>query len=107
MMGKRGRKGYSDRPSVPVKPHALSRFREHWPSSAYLYDSEIKFLLSDQIVDALGRDDYIIAPGGIYVPISVFGEDGYAVLMQQTVQTVMPLSFCKEVDATRTKRNNE
>ena len=104
-MGKRDRKGYRGRPSVPVTPHALARFREHWPDSAYLYDSEIAFLLSDQIVDALERNDYIVAPGGVYVPITIFGDDGYAVLLDQKIRTVMPITWCQEVHQTRLKKN--
>ena len=105
-VGKKRHKGYSSRPYVPIKPHALERFREHWPGSAYLYDSEIRFLLSEQVTDALGKNDYIVAPGGVYVPITVFGEDGYAVLINQHIRTVMPKAWCREVDATRIKKND-
>lgn len=86
---------------VPVTQHAYDRFREHWPESAYLYDTEIQLLLSDQIVDALDRDDFVVAPGGVYVPITVMSEDGYAVLVEQKVRTVMPLRFCQEVEQAR------
>jgi hypothetical protein len=104
-MGRRAKKGYRARPQVPINAHAIDRFREHWPAANYLYDSEVRFLLSEQILDALERDDFIIAPGGIYVPITVMDEDGYAVLVEQQVHTVMPLQYCKEVDQVR--RNKE
>ena len=101
-MGKKtSKRGYNSRPLVPMNDHAYERFREHWPSSAYLYDSEIQFLLSDQIVDALDRNDFVVAPGGVYVPISIMGEDGYAVLVEQIIRTVMPLRFCQEVEQAR------
>jgi hypothetical protein len=105
-MGKRSySRGYRPRPQVPINDHALDRFREYWPGSAYLYNSEIQLLLSDQIVDALDRDDFVVAPGGVYVPISIMSEEGYAILVDQRVRTVMPLRFCQEVDQVRkTKR---
>jgi hypothetical protein len=98
------KKGYRPRPLVPVNDHVYERFREHWPAAAYLYDSEIRFLLSDQILDALERDDVVVAPGGVYIPISVLGEDGYAVLVDQRVRTVMPARFCQEVEQVRKNR---
>jgi hypothetical protein len=101
------RKGYRDRPRVPMNSHAIDRFRSHWPEAAFMYDSEVRFQISEQILDALARDDRIIAPGGIYVPISVLGRDGYAVLLNQRVVTVMPVDWCKEVDTTRKKREEE
>jgi hypothetical protein len=97
--------GYKARPTVPISTHALERFRTHWPVAANLYDSEIHLMLSDQIVDALGRDDFIIAPSGVFVPIHIFDEDGYAVLVDQRVRTVMPLAWCVQVDQVRKKRN--
>lgn len=104
MHRKPARKGYRARPRVPIKQHALDRLRERWPDAAYMYDSELEFLLSEQVVDALGRDDFIVAPGGVYVPISFAGQDGYAVLLEQEVKTVMPTAWCREVDETRKKR---
>lgn len=101
---KPNKKGYRGRPQVPASPHAITRLRERWPETAYLYDSELKFLLSDQILDALNRDDYIIAPGGIYIPISILGSDGYAVLLNGQIKTVMPTAWCREVEKMRTKR---
>lgn len=66
-----------------------------------MYNSEIQLLLSDQIVDALDRNDFVVAPGGVYVPISIMSEEGYAVLVDQRVRTVMPLRFCQEVEQAR------
>jgi hypothetical protein len=103
--GEGRRRGYKKRPTVPVSQHALTRIRERWPNAAHLYNSELQFLLSDQIVDALARDDFIITPGGVYVPVTIFGDDGYAVLVNQQVSTVLPKKWCEEVDAIRTKRN--
>ena len=98
-------RGYKRRPTVSVQDHALERIRKRWPDAAHLYNSELQFLLSDQIVDALARDDFIIAPGGVYVPITIFGEDGYALLINQNVTTVLPKEWCPEVDRLRVKRN--
>lgn len=107
-MSKRtGKKGYRARPLVPINDHAIDRFREHWPAAGYLYNSEVQFLLSDQILDALERDDFIVAPGGVYVPISIMDEEGYAVLVDQRVHTVMPTSWCKEVEQVRRKKNTQ
>ena len=101
----RPKKGYRQRPSIPIREHALDRFRQHWPVAAYMYDSEIKLLLSEQVLDAIGRDDVIVAPGGIFAPINILGEDGYAVIFNQEVRTVMPSSYCPEVNTVRQKRN--
>jgi hypothetical protein len=103
--GSNKHKGYKNRPTVPINQHALERVREHWPDVAHLYNTELQFLLSDQILDALAKDDFIIAPGGVYVPITIFGEDGYAVLINQHVVTVLPKKWCPEVDRIRAKRN--
>jgi hypothetical protein len=97
------RKGYKCRPTVPVRPHALERIRQRWPDTAHLYDTELRFLLSDQILDALHRRDAVIAPGGLYVPISIFGQDAYAVLLDQEVRTVLPSAWCNEVEQLRRK----
>lgn len=104
MGGRLTRKGYRGRPQIPVHPHALIRLRGRWPEAAYLYDSELKFLLSEQVVDALGRDDYIVAPGGVYVPISILGTDGYAVLLKGQVKTVLPVAWCAAVEKIRDRR---
>lgn len=97
------RKGYKCRPTVPVRHHALERIRQRWPDTAHLYDTELRFLLSDQILDALHRRDAVIAPGGLYVPISIFGQDAYAVLLHREVRTVLPSAWCSEVEQVRRK----
>jgi hypothetical protein len=96
--------GYRGRPYIQISDHALERVREHWPDAAHLYDSELRFLIGDQVADALSKNDFIVAPGGTYAPISVFGGDGYAVLIEGKVKTVMPVAWCAAVDKTR-KRN--
>jgi hypothetical protein len=97
------KKGYKPRPEVPINQHAIDRVREHWPASGYMYDSDIRFVLSEQILDALNSNKYIIAPGGVFVPVNVLGEEGYAVLLEGRVKTVMPLAWCKEVENVRRK----
>ena len=104
MGGRLTKKGYRGRPQVPINTHALSRLRERWPEASYLYDSELKFLVSEQVLDALGRDDYIVAPGGVYIPISILGDDGYVVLIEGQIKTAMPTSWCLAVEKTRSKR---
>ncbi len=99
------RKGYAARPLVSISRHALDRLREHWPSMNYMYDSELRFVLSDQILDAVSRDDYVVAPGGTYVPISIVGNEGYAVMVDSIVRTVLPTAWCKEVETIRSRRN--
>jgi len=101
---KRGRKGYKAHPQVPVIPHALERLREHWPDSSFMYDAELRFILSDQLLEALNKKDFVVAPGGVYVPFSLFGKDGYAVLVNQKARTVMPTDWCPEVDLVRKTR---
>lgn len=99
------RKGYSARPLLPINQHAIDRFREHWPEAGYMYDSDVRFLLSDQLSDALDRNDYIVAPGGVFVPFSILDRDGYAVIVDRTVRTVMPKQWCEEVDKVRKGRS--
>lgn len=96
-------KGYRSRPTIPVHRHALDRVRQRWPDTTHLYDTELKFLLSDQIIDALRRHDAVSAPGGVYVPVSIFGQDAYAVVLNQEVRTVLPSSWCAEVENVRRK----
>lgn len=98
------RKGYNARPLLPINQHAIDRFREHWPEAGYMYDSDVRFLLSDQITEALDKNDYVITPSGIFVPFLILDQEGYAVIVETKIRTVMPSAWCKEVEEVRRKK---
>ncbi len=85
-----------------ISRHALVRVRERWPQCNSLTEPAIKGQVRRQIYEAAERDDYVTAPGGVYFPITLMGQDGYAVLNKNDrgkniITTVMPEKFCAHV----------
>jgi len=56
-----------------------------------------------QIDAAKRRGDVTHTPGGFYYPISFSGKDGYAVVNEGVLITLLPEKWCPEVNATRNR----
>jgi hypothetical protein len=89
---------------IKMSEHALKRLRERWPSANSLDDRFLTELLLSQIEQADVVNDAYDTAGGRYYPISLQGEDGYAVVKDGAVKTVMPTRYCQEVDEVRNGR---
>jgi hypothetical protein len=92
---------------IRVSKHALERLRERWSGAACMEDQFLSELLLGQIKQADTVNDAYDAPGGRYYPISLQGEDGYAVVKEGEVKTVMPTEYCMEVDKVRNGRKED
>lgn len=90
---------------IKVSTHALERFRERWPTAQSLDDRFLSEMLLSQIKHADETNDAYDTAGGRYYPISLQGDDGYAVVKDNEVKTVMPVEYCKEVDEVRNGRS--
>lgn len=88
-----------------VSPHALERLRERWPAAQSLDDRFLSELLLSQIKHGDETNDAYDTAGGRYYPFSLHGEDGYAVVKDGVVKTVMPVKYCPEVDEVRNGRS--
>lgn len=89
---------------LKVSSHALERLRERWSTARSLDDRFLSELLLNQIEHADETNDAYDTAGGRYYPISLQGEDGYAVVKDGEVKTVMPTKYCPEVDEVRNGR---
>lgn len=90
-------------PPVEVIEHALTRFHERWPECVHMSRGEVVRRVREQI-EARERDgDVVEAPGGLYYPISFLGRDGYAVLKDDRVKTLLPEEYCPEVNRIRAR----
>lgn len=99
-MGKRRRA-----PNVPFADHAIERFQERWPECAHMSRSDVVRRVVEQM-QARERDgDVVATPGGLFYPISFLGVDGYAVWNEDRVTTILPESYCPEVNNIRRKQN--
>lgn len=83
---------------IHITEHALDRLREHWPDVRCQGDSKLIKAIKHRILDALKRGKKIITPGGLYVPITFAGRDGFAVLQDNTVTTCLPKEWCREIN---------
>jgi hypothetical protein len=56
--------------------------------------------VSRQLEDDVSNERVVRTPHGLYLPFSLLGEDGYAVVHENSrkVVTIMPTEYCKEVD---------
>jgi hypothetical protein len=80
-----------------ITPHALQRLREHWPELLGESDGHIVRIVKPRLRKALEDGKKVNTPGGTYVPLSVEGRDGFAVLHGLQVVTVQPKERCLEI----------
>lgn len=87
---------------VFITPHALERLRDHWPTETVLFsDKRLIKIMRARIEDALKQDKKVETPGGTFVPVTLEGRDGFAVLQEKQVVTFAPLEWCEEVTKVR------
>ena len=91
----------SDRGRLIVTGHARTRFRERWPNGASCTDRYICSFIRKQVKDAMKRGDIVNTPDGALYPISFLGKDGYVLIMDSRVVTVMSEDWCPEANEVR------
>jgi hypothetical protein len=86
---------------IVVTEHALKQLRERWPSIRHMSDDELKRGLREQIARNEQNRDYNDLPGGRYSPVTFMGDDGFAVIKDNHVLTVLPEEYCQELQEVR------
>jgi hypothetical protein len=76
----------------------MKRVRERWHDCCRFSDEELQELIADQLDDAYENNKVVLTPGGLYIPFSLMGTDGYAVEKDRELATAMPASWCEEVN---------
>lgn len=71
-----------------VTEHAVARLRERLHAQA-LSDYELLKRVEEAVEASSADDSQVKTPGGVLVPISILGEDGYLVLNGDRVVTVL------------------
>jgi hypothetical protein len=89
---------------VEVADHALSRFHDRWPECVHMSRSEVARRVLEQMKARERDGDVVHTPGGLYYPISFLGKDGYAVLNDRVVKTLLPEEYCPEVNNIRARK---
>ena len=85
---------------MKIGDHAIDRLRQ-WPGCNQLDDSRLRFLLRRQVKKAQERKDFVLTPGGTLFPVSFLGKDGYAVVKNEFIVTVLPGEYCPEANELR------
>lgn len=80
-----------------VTPHALQRLRDHWADVRCMPKEKLIRALRQRLSDALDRNKQVKTPGGTYVPFSLGGQDGFAVMHGTQIVTVQPAEWCEEI----------
>jgi hypothetical protein len=80
-----------------ITPHALQRARDHCADIRHLSDEQLIRMMKKRIHRSLDDEKKVQAPGGTYVPISLQGQDGFAVLHKLQVVTFLPEEWCEEI----------
>lgn len=84
-----------------ITQHALKRFTEHWPDARGLGHDKLVRVMRPRIIKAIQAGRKIDTPGGLYVPVSFEGIDGFAVIRQNQVVTFAPVDRCPEIISQR------
>lgn len=88
-----------------LTPHAISRIRKYWKRIRHMSDTELCKNILPRVDKALKGKRGIETPGGTLVPISLEGEEGYAVLHGGQIVTMLLKEWCQE--AQEIERKNE
>ena len=79
-----------------VTEHAIERLRHHFREVQWRDDKYLRRELADRVVQ--GKSRSVEMPGGLYVPISFEGDDGFAVLHGDSIVTVLPEKWCADAN---------
>jgi hypothetical protein len=77
--------------------HLMLRLRERWQDCCRYSDDELQQMLIPQLQQAKEEGKTALTPGGLYIPFSLMGVDGYVVETDGELATVMPATWCEEV----------
>jgi len=80
-----------------VSAHAFKRMKERWPTAAALSKRALLEWLASSIESARAANTYVRAPGGLYVPFELDSEEGFLVIKDDCVVTVLPREWAEEV----------
>lgn len=83
--------------NIQLTDHALIRLRDHWPEARHFSTRYLTKTVRERIERALKEGKKATTPGGTYVPLSLEGRDGFAVLHDNRIVTFQPLEWCQEV----------
>ena len=78
--------------------HAMRRLRERWHDCCRFSDEELQLEVAHQLDAAVERNRVVVTPGGLYIPFSLMGTDGYAVEKDGELATALPATWCEEVN---------
>lgn len=74
----------------------MRRLRERWNVTSWS-NPQLQAHLVRAVAAAPRRRQFVDTPSGRYIPFSLLGEDGYLVLHENRVVTVLPRELCPEV----------
>jgi hypothetical protein len=82
-----------------VTPHTLSRVKERWPGASSLGERALVEQIAMAIEAAEQAHTAVHAPGGLHVPFSLGGKEGYLLIKDGRVVTALSAEHCAEVRA--------
>ncbi len=77
--------------------HAIRRVRERWPAASEMSKRELLESLASSIQFATDTRRQVKTPGGLYVPFSLGGLEGFLVVKEDCVVTAVPKEWAQEV----------
>lgn len=81
-----------------VTNHAIQRLRERWPGASSFSHHEVLKHVASSIASAQRTKRTVNTPGGLYVPFSLGGKQGFFVIREKsTIATVLEEEQCPEV----------
>lgn len=90
-----------------ISDHALKRVRERWPVAAALPKRDLLKRLASSIESAVQNKMCVKTPGGLYVPFDLGDEEGFMVIKEDCVVTIVPKEWATEVsDYLETRKQN-
>lgn len=80
-----------------VTSHAIQRLRERWPGASSFSHHALLRHVASSIESAQRAKRTVRTPGGLYVPFSLDGKQGFFVIKQKSVTTALEEEHCPEV----------
>lgn len=80
-----------------VTRHAIERVRLRWPGAGALSERDLVARIATSIESAERNKKTVTTPGGIYVPFTLMGNDGFLVVRRNRVITAVGEEYCPEV----------
>lgn len=90
--------------SIRLTQHALGRLRARWDVQSWPTRSLLRHV-NKEAQRALRTGQAVNTPAGKYLFFSLLGEDGYLVMHQQDIVTVLPRELCPEVNEILEEKN--